>query len=287
MEPFAPQHVLAAVDFSPWTGPVLHSAADLADRYGAALSAVYSELFLPPPYFTEGELGSVSGFLEVQRRAAGQHLESRVREALGDRQVQALLVDQLPVEGILHTARALGAGLIALGTHGRSGLNRLLMGSVAEKVVRQSPVPVLTVRPHTAPPFRRLLCPVNNAPVARAALAHAADLAARSGAELLLLAVDEGEGPGQRPDPDQLCALVPAGLRARCALRSLGRRGEAAEQILQVAAEEHRDLIVLGAQHRPLLETTIFGTTSVRVMRHAPAAVLTVVRPHEPEEGKG
>ena len=209
-----------------------------------------------------------------------------MREELGARQVQTLLVDQLPVEGILHTARSLGAGLIVLGTHGRSGLNRLLMGSVAEKVVRQSSAPVLTVRPHTAPPFHRLLCPVNHTPVALDALHRAADLAVRSSAELVLLNVDERVVPGPAADPGELCELIPPSLRTRCSLRTLQRRGEAAEQILQVAAEEHSDLIVLGAQHRPLLETTIFGTTSVRVMRHAPAAVLTVVRPHGQEGRK-
>jgi nucleotide-binding universal stress UspA family protein len=278
------KHVLAAVDFSEWTPPVLRSAAHLADQYGASLSALYSEPFLPPPYFTEGELGSISAFLEAQRRAAGRHLEGVVREVLGGRQVHTLLEDRLPVEGILRAARSQQAGLIALGTHGRSGLNRLLLGSVAEKVLRQSPVPVLTARPHTAPPFRRLLCPVNHTPVALEALGYAADLAGRGGAELVLLHIDEGAGA---PDPEQLCALVPPSLRARCALRALGRRGEAAEQILQVAAEERSDLIVLGAQHRPLLETTILGTTSVRVMRHAPAAVLTVVRAHESAGGIG
>lgn len=274
------KHILAAIDFSPWTGPVLRSAADLADRYGSTLSALYSEPFLPPPYFTEGELEAVSAFLEVQRRAAGQHLAGVVREVLGDRPVQVLLEDLLPVEGILHTARSREAGLIVLGTYGRSGLNRLLMGSVAEKVVRQSSVPVLTVRTHTAPPFRRLLCPVNHTPVALEALRYAADLAARSAAELVLLGVDERVIPGPAADPGELCELVPPSLRTHCTLRAVGRRGEAAEEILQVAAQEHTDLIVLGAQHRPLLETTIFGTTSVRVMRHAPAAVLTVVRPH-------
>lgn len=272
-------NILAAVDFSPWTGPVLRSAADLAGRYGAALSALYSEPFLPPPYFTEGELGAISGFLEMQRRAAGQHLEARVQEELGDTPVQPLLVDQLPVEGILYTASSLDAGLIVLGTHGRSGLNRLLMGSVAEKVVRQSPVPVLTVRDHTTPPFRRLLCPVNHTPVAMEALRHAVDLAARSEAELTLLRVEEEE-PQTGAALPPLCDLVPAPLQARCTLRTILRRGEAAEQILQAAAQEGSDLIVQGAQHRPLLETTIFGTTSVRVMRHAPAAVLTVVRPY-------
>ncbi|MBM3280624.1 MAG: universal stress protein [Candidatus Handelsmanbacteria bacterium] len=101
----------------------------------------------------------------------------------------------------------------------------------------------------------------------------------RGGAVLVLLQVAEGASP--LPDPEQLCALVTPARRAGCALRALGRRGEAAEQILQAAAKEKSDLIVLGAQHRPLLETTIFGTTSVRVMRHAPAAVLTVVRAQE------
>lgn len=269
---------LTAVDFSEWTGPVLRAAAELARLYRASLTAVYAEQFLPPPYFTEGDIKALADLLDLQRRTARQHLEELVRQEISY-PVHARLVETYPAEAILRTAEEIEAGLLILGTHGRSGLNRLLMGSVAEKVVRQAQVPVLVVKREAPLSFQRLLCPVNYTPVAMEALRHAADLASRAGAELVVMSVEES-GAVRRDHEEQLRALIPQPLQDHCRLRPAVRRGEAAEQILQLAAEEHSDLIVIGAQHRPLLEATIIGTTSVRVMRHAPCSVLTVARPH-------
>lgn len=288
MEKVEIKSALTAVDFSEWTGPVLRAAAELARLYRASLTAVYAEQFLPPPYFTEGDVKALADLLDLQRRTARQHLEELVRQEIAY-PVHARLVEAYPTEAILRTTEEIEAGVLILGTHGRSGLNRLLMGSVAEKVVRHAQVPVLVVKREAPLAFQRLLCPVNYTPVAMEALRHAADLASRAGAELVVMSVEESEDQGIRRDHEaQLRALIPQPLQDYCRLRPVVRRGEAAEQILQLAAEEHSDLIVIGAQHRPLLEATIIGTTSVRVMRHAPCSVLTVVRSYtRKEEGQG
>ncbi|MFH1570601.1 MAG: universal stress protein, partial [Gemmatimonadota bacterium] len=195
------------------------------------------------------------------------------------------LVEAAPADGILRAARDGAADLVVMGTHGRTGLNRLLLGSVAERVVRESAVPVLTVRhdagggPEVRLPFRRILCPVNDTEVARLALRHAAAVAGRYGAELTLLACVESRQDG--PDPEALLAELARDHAAGAyEVKTALRRGHAAEQVLQAAADDNSDLIVIGAQHRPLMETTIFGTTSVRVLRHAARPVLTVIR-HE------
>jgi len=287
MEAVEMKRVLAAVDFSDWTGPVLQTAVELARRYDAAVTAVYAEMFLPPPYFTERGVEQVSGFLDTQKQAARQYLEESVAQELGEETaVETRLVEASPVEGILRAAEMTRAELIVMGTHGRSGLNRLLLGSVAEKVLREAKGPVLTVRGGEEGracrlPFRKILCPVNYTPVAQEALRYAADLARRSGAELILMTTLEEEGGSEelvREHEQKLCASVPERVQAHCAIRPAVRQGNAAEQILKMAASEGSDLIVIGAQHRPLLETTIVGTTSVRVMRHAPCPVLTVSR---------
>lgn len=279
MEPLAIKNTLGAVDFSEWSGPVLRAAAEVSRLYGASLTVVYAEQFLPPPYFTEGDIKALADLHALQRRAAQQHLEEVVRQEI-DYPAQPRLVEAFPTEAILGTVSQLDAGLVVVGTHGRSGLDRLLMGSVAEKVIRRSQVPVLVVKRQVPLLFRRILCPVNHTPVALAALRHAVDLASRSGAELVVMEVaEEGKiagGPGA-PDWD---TLIPRYLQDRCRLRPVLRQGEAAEQILHQAAAEQCDLVVIGAQHRPLLETTVLGTTSVRVMRHAPSSALVVTRPH-------
>ena len=202
--------------------------------------------------------------------------------------VETRLVESAPTAGILATAESVQADLIVMGTHGRGGVNRLLMGSVAEKVVRETTVPVLTVRgigddaAGCRLPFRKILCPVNFTDLAREALHYAGELARRFEAELVVVTSLEGDEYATdevaRDQERELCAWVPEGLQARCPVEPLVRRGDASEQILRTAREVGSDLIVIGAQHWPLLEATIFGTTSIRVMRHAACPVLTVIR---------
>ncbi|OGG44044.1 MAG: hypothetical protein A3F84_27950 [Candidatus Handelsmanbacteria bacterium RIFCSPLOWO2_12_FULL_64_10] len=131
MQPIDIKHVLAGVDFSDWTGPVLKTAAEVAGRYGAGLTAVYAETFLPPPYFTERGIDQLLAVLKTQRDEARRYLADVVRKEIGSRVApETLLLEATPAEGILTAAEEKAAGLIVLGTHGRSGLNRLLMPGV-------------------------------------------------------------------------------------------------------------------------------------------------------------
>jgi nucleotide-binding universal stress UspA family protein len=117
--------------------------------------------------------------------------------------------------------------------------------------------------------------------VARESMRYAVDLARRFEAELVLVTSleDREDSPGAvREHERRLCDWVPAHVRTHCTMKPVVRKGDAAEQILRTAGETESDLIVIGAQHRPLLEATIFGTTSIRVMRHAACPVLTVPR---------
>jgi nucleotide-binding universal stress UspA family protein len=287
MEPMRIERIVAAVDFSAWTPAVLQAAGWLARAYSAAVTAVHAEMFLPPPYFTERGTQAIREVLAAQKDAAREYLRDTASRHLGvGVAMETRLVEASPVAGVLGTANELGAGMIVLGTHGRSGLNRLLLGSVAENILRQSRLPVLSVRQQTwGAPGRsavaRILCPVNYTPVAMAALNCAADLARRVGAELVVVtAVDaDADGASALPDrPDAVCAALPADMQQHCALRAIVRHGTAAEQIVQAAADEACDLLVMGVQHRRLLEATTLGTTSVRVMRHAPVPVLAVTR---------
>ena len=278
------KRVLAGIDFSDWTKPVLETAAEVVRAHSAELVVVYAEMFLPPPYFTERAIEQMSASLEKQREVARAYLQEEVGKELGDRiSAETHLVDASPVEGILRTADRIGADLIVMGTHGRGGFNRLLLGSVAENVLRRSRVPVLTVRGPDKKgkcqlPFKKILCPLNDTDISQEALRYAASFARQNGAELVLVtSIEEGEGDGQEY-LQQLCASVPDEIQAHCSIEPVVRRGNAAEQILQVAADEGAYLVVIGVQHKPLLEATILGTTSVRVMRHATCPVLSVVQ---------
>lgn len=141
-----------ATDFSPSSQAALEHASDLAQRLGAELAVLH--VFERPFYLEPG----VSHRLQV-RHDVDQWLREVREEA--ERQLAALAEtlrsrglrvtetfrDGVPDVEIVHAAKDLGADLIVVGTHGRTGLPHMLIGSVAERVVRHSPVPVLTVRP--------------------------------------------------------------------------------------------------------------------------------------------
>jgi len=174
---------------------------------------------------------------------------------------------------ILARAADAGAGLIVMGTHGRTGYNRWMMGSVAERVLRESPVPLLTVRGPSGGTARRILCPVTDTKVSREALGVAAELAGCFGATLTALHVREPHAVAAPPD---LCVWMPAEERARCNVREVVRHGDAAAEIVGLAAEEPFDLLVLGAPRRTFFDGLVLGTTTLRAVRHAPCPVQTV-----------
>jgi nucleotide-binding universal stress UspA family protein len=179
----------------------------------------------------------------------------------------------LPADAIRRAAA--GADLIVMGTHGRSGFNRLMLGSVTERVLRESEVPVLAVRgdADAQPQIRHILCPVNDSDAARAALRKAAQLAACTGAVVTALHVKE---PGAKDSIDNLCGWIPGELRPQCEIRELSTHGEVAREVIAMASELKVDLIVLGARHKAFFDTSVIGANTIRMVRHAHSPVLMV-----------
>lgn len=277
--------IVAGIDFSDWTEPVLNAAESLAEAYDASMNVVYAEAFEPPPYFTSRSIDRVKEALALQREEAERALKEAVEATVKGRvPTKATLVERSAAEAILHAADTAEAGAIVLGTHGRTGMHRMMLGSVAEKVLREATAPVMTVRRPDrdgAPcrlPFETVLCPVNFSPVAEDALRLAAGVAERFGAGLKVVTCAERGEMDEERFRSQVEERIEASGHA-CEWEAAVRKGDAVENILKAAKEWQADLIVIGAQHSPLLETTIFGTTSIRVTRHASCPVLTVPRP--------
>jgi nucleotide-binding universal stress UspA family protein len=129
-------HILVAIDWSELSNRAFQVAASLARKHDAELLVLYvvplpAVMYGPPP---EDYLNHL---LEELRHIKPSYPKARVRY---------LLAEGDPATAILGAARESKCGLIVMGTHGRTGLNRLLMGSVAERVVRKAPCPVLTVK---------------------------------------------------------------------------------------------------------------------------------------------
>ena len=273
------RQILCPVDFSDLSAHALRYASMLARCGNARLVVAYAESFSPPPYFTESQLGE----LERQTRDAFRGAESALRrfvdaelDAEAASATEVRIVEALPVDGIRRLSREIKADLIVMGTHGRSGVNRLMLGSVAERLLRESEVPVLTVRGDSATavtPPKTILCPVNNTPAAHEALSMAVYLARCFDGNVVALHVKEGHA-GQ--GIGNLCAWVPDEMRSHCTIRELTREGEAAEEIVSLAKETPCDLLVIGARHRRFFDSTVLGSTTARVVRHAPCPVLIV-----------
>lgn len=135
--------ILLPTDGSAGMETVIDHAAGLADVHDATLHAVYvvdtASLTDVP---LEASMEGVSEALRQEGETALREVEHRVQRA----PVETDLVDGSPAREIKNYAAESGCDLVVMGTHGRSGVDRLLLGSVAERVVRSSEVPVLTVR---------------------------------------------------------------------------------------------------------------------------------------------
>lgn len=269
-----PSHIICPIDFSDLSAAALRFAARLMTSTGAGLTVVHTWRFDVPPYFTPEGAGE---FVQQYRNAAGEArlaLEGFARSAADVTHATYVVEEGDPATTVLDVARRTGADLVVMGTHGRSGLQRLMLGSVAERVLRWSPIPVLTVR-GTEEGVGGILCPVNNSEASRDALRAAAHLAAAMKVELTLLHVEEPSGARNIED---VCAWVSEHDRPACTIRELRRAGDPAQEIIREARESGAQLLVIGAEHKPFFDSTVLGSTTVRVVRHAPCAVLTVVK---------
>jgi nucleotide-binding universal stress UspA family protein len=144
------KRILMATDGSTASEHAARIAVDLARAHGAALTALY--VVDPYPFLGMGEVNPMGfdAYMNAAReQAAGAH--TRILEVCSaggaEVPVEMRVVEDVPVvEGVLRTAHDQQSDLIVIGSHGRTGIARLMLGSVAAKVVAQSPVPVLVAR---------------------------------------------------------------------------------------------------------------------------------------------
>ena len=140
------RHILCPVDLSEQSEFALTYAVVLAGKLGARITALYAYQLAVPPYPDDAEpmIQRVDNVVrETRTRELGQMAE---RCGHGGVAIEPKLVQGVAHDTIVQQAQALGADLVVMGTHGRTGVERALAGSVAERVVRHATVPVLTLR---------------------------------------------------------------------------------------------------------------------------------------------
>jgi len=184
--------------------------------------------------------------------------------------------------------------LVVVGTHGRTGANKLMMGSVAEEIFRRSPVPVLTVGPnvrsgaHEGGRFHRVLFATDLTPESLARAPYAVSLAQENQALLLLLLVMPKPAYPSADDKKRLemCTseamqclsdIVPDDANLEFSWEAVVEYGEPAERIVEVAKQRGVDLIVLGVRKATHMDAAVHLGSAIahKVVAHAPCPVLT------------
>jgi nucleotide-binding universal stress UspA family protein len=294
------QRLLCPVDFSEFSRHAVDHAVAIAHASGARITALHvlrpvasmipagDAGLYPPIVYTAEDLAQYTRALATFVAGSG-----------GAIPLETVVVEGNPASEIPRYAADGRADLIVMGTHGRSGFQRLLLGSVTEHVLVKAHCPVLTV-PRGAPEagpagpnlFTRILCAVDFSPASVKALAYARALAGQFGAALTVMHAVEPVpvfdpvmmgGPGT-PEyalhardiaQDRLHAVLAHADAVGDRVTEVVTEGKAYAEILRVAAERQADLIVIGA-HAGQPGVLAFGSTMNHVVRGAECPVLTL-----------
>ena len=302
--------ILCPVDFSEYSRHALDHAVALARRYRSTITVLHVFPTAPLTAYAPGMPGFEPNVLT---RADRDQLLEQMKRFIETESAPGIPLDTTIREGditgeILNQATDMQAQLLVMGTHGRSGFERFLLGSVTEKVLRKAICPVLTVprrHPDAVPAtpllFKQILCPVDFSDCSMQALNYAVSLAQEAEAHLTVLHVipDELEmtpdaygaiimndlerlADFRRRQQDhahqRLTEAVPETVRMHGRSETRVSSGKPSREILRIAAEQQTDLIVIGVQGRGAANLLFFGSTTNHVVREATCPVLTVRR---------
>ena len=244
MEPIAPKLILVPTDFNAPSAQALRYGATLAERFSAHLLVIYADLFALPVDFTI----SAAGVFNVSREELVDAARGQLRAFAAANISRAVPYDLrvligTPIDAIVAQAAETGADLIVMGTHGRTGLRRLLVGSVTEAIMRLAPVPVIVVHEESrleSAAMRRIVSVPRTTTEVAVAVSMAGVFADAEAAQYL---------------------EIPEGADAA----EVARAGDA-------------DLIVLGIAEDRSIADSLRGTTAERIVRHSACPALTVNR---------
>jgi len=278
------QHILFATDFSDTADRALPYAVEIARRSMATIHAVHVISPDAYPALPPAEWPELAQDMEEFRARKKNQLELELLELPHE----FIFLRGDVWENLEEVIRKKNVDLLVLGTHGRTGIAKALMGSVAEKIFRQASCPVLTVGPGVAPrashaaaaELNCILYATDFSPESLAAARYAISLAKDHRAELILLHTtkDGIEGQGDLA-LETLKNVVPLGAGLLSKPTYIMEDGAPAEAILRAAKKAHADLIVIGARgvEKHLTAATHFSDSiASSVAANAGCPVLTV-----------
>jgi len=298
--------ILCPIDFSDHSRRALDHAVTIARSHKSTVTVLYVFAPLPVAAVGLGPMGLEPTVLSpIDRERLLEDTEAfAATEVAQGVSVEAVVRGGSVAAEIVDQAVDMKADLLVMGTHGRSGFERLMLGSVAEKVLRKAPCPVMTVPaglPDAVPSgrilYKSILCPVDFSESSLKALKYATSMAAQANGQLTVLHVDErdfehadgvggvaydagrtmGEFLEERARVSQRrLEDVTTDARTHCVVDALQTNGTPWREVLRVAAERRSDLIVMGVQGRGAADLLFFGSTTQHVVRQATCPVLTL-----------
>jgi nucleotide-binding universal stress UspA family protein len=274
------ERILVPLDGSPLGEAVLTHIRRILIRKDAEILLLRA-VVVPPSL--EGMSAELPELLRVQARCYLQAIEKQLSDQ-GAR-VRSIVRLGEAAEVILEVADDVQASLIAMATHGRSGIARWALGSVTERVLQGSRVPVLAVRsflesgaraPLAELDFERILVPVDATAMSLEIVGPAVELAQLFGSTVALLHVCHGEECAV-PVPELTCAYEQ--FRAGgVPLEPLLQQGDPAQQILETCREQKTGLIAMTTHGRIGVGRWLMGSVTDKLLRAAPVPLL-IVRP--------
>ena len=289
------ESILCPVDFSEFSVNAYEYARSLAWHYKATL---FLQHVLYPFYGSFAAYGCDTDSYEKGCQQLRADVEQKLqqfakRHARTEIRPQCVVQDGSVTDLILSLAEARTVNLIVMGTHGLRGIDRLMLGSVTERILRRARCPVLAVRkpahhvissvhdPERVHLKKMLLC-TDFSDHAHRASEYAVSMAKEYGAELTLLHVLEDvpsltdlESATEKT-AIQLEESIAPKTREGCIVKVMVRIGKAYQQIIQLALEAQTDLVIMGVRGRGALDIALFGSTTYRVIQLGSCPVLAV-----------
>jgi nucleotide-binding universal stress UspA family protein len=286
--------ILCPVDFSDFSASAYEYALTLAEHYKVRLVALHVVELSKYPY---ADYAGATGDLADLSRVLCEGGKAKLREFVTKHSRQGiepqLVVDQGNTSDlILSCAQTHNADLIVMGTHGRRGFDRFVLGSTTDRVMRKACCPVqvvsnpahniMTTGPDGRHRLNRIICCTDFSVNSERALQYALFVAEEYGAELTMLHVVEGALDLTTTEAiiadrtEQLNKLISEDQRKHLNIKTAVRRGKSYQEIVGYAKEVQAHLIIMTARGGDALDRAVFGSTTYRVIQLGPCPVLAV-----------
>lgn len=281
-------NILVAFDGSEFSKAALIESSNWIKRHGGKITMVHAV------YFDEEEF-TITPEHREKRFEIGKNMCYQIRETISDEfgiEVEAIICEGEPPEVIVDIAREKKVELISMGTYGRKGLRRLIMGSVTSKVILNAPCDVMVVKRQCSEctgEYRSILVPFDGSVFSRKALEHATELSKIDDADITVLYVipryeemieffrTDSIKRAMLDEANRILDVAKVIAKERAVtIATMVKEGHAGDEIIETASMLKNDLIVIGTYGWKGVSRAIMGSTTERVIMNALCPVLVV-----------